>query len=71
MMMGHKAFKYRLFPNAAQEKLLDSTLYLCRQLYNAGLEERRTAYKKCGVSVSYYEQKPMVRAVLGGFEAEI
>lgn len=57
MTMGHKAFKYRLYPNAAQEKLLDSTLYLCRQLYNAGLEERRTAYRKCGVSVSYYEQK--------------
>ncbi|AXH00772.1 transposase (plasmid) [Deinococcus wulumuqiensis] len=55
--MGHKAFKYRLYPNAAQEKLLDSTLYLCRQLYNAGLEERRIAYRKCGVSVSYYEQK--------------
>ncbi|AXH00429.1 transposase (plasmid) [Deinococcus wulumuqiensis] len=55
--MGHKAFKYRLHPNAVQEKLLDSTLYLCRQLYNAGLEERRTAYRKCGLSVSYYEQK--------------
>ena len=55
--MGFKAMKYRLFPNATQEKALDSTLYLCRTLYNAALEERRTAYRKCGVSVSFYEQK--------------
>ncbi|UWX63307.1 RNA-guided endonuclease InsQ/TnpB family protein [Deinococcus rubellus] len=49
--------KYRLFPNVTQEKALDTTLYLCRQLYNAALEERRGAYKKSGVSVRYYEQK--------------
>ncbi|ULH17991.1 transposase (plasmid) [Deinococcus sp. KNUC1210] len=49
--------KYRLFPNITQEKALDTTLCLCRQLYNAGLEERRGAYKKSGVSVSSYEQK--------------
>lgn len=55
--MGFKAMKYRLFPNAIQEKALDSTLYLCRTLYNAALEERRTAYRKCGVSISFYEQK--------------
>jgi putative transposase len=55
--MGFKAMKYRLYPNVTQEKTLDTTLYLCRQLYNAALEERRGAYKKCGVSVSYYEQK--------------
>ncbi|WP_212648337.1 helix-turn-helix domain-containing protein [Deinococcus hopiensis] len=51
--MGHKAFKFRLFPNVAQEKALDATLYLRRGLYNAGLQERRDAYRKCGVSVSY------------------
>ncbi len=55
--MRFKAFKYRLYTNATQERALDSTLYLCRTLYNAALEERRTAYRKCGVSVSYYEQK--------------
>ncbi|GGR40480.1 RNA-guided endonuclease InsQ/TnpB family protein [Deinococcus ruber] len=55
--MTFKAMKYRLFPNATQEKVLDTTLYLCRQLYNGALEERRGAYKKAGVSVSYYEQK--------------
>ena len=39
--MGHKAFKFRLFPNAAQVKALGTTLYLCRSLYNAGRQERR------------------------------
>lgn len=55
--MGHKAFKFRLYPTRVQEGALDSTLYLCRQLYNAALEERRTAYRKRGVSVGYFEQK--------------
>lgn len=52
-----KAYKYRLYPTAKQAGTLDKTLHLCRQLYNAALEERRTAYRKCGVSVGYFEQK--------------
>jgi putative transposase len=32
------------------------TLRRCKELYNAALQERREAYKMCGVSVSYYTQ---------------
>lgn len=37
-------------------KTLDATLDLCRELYNAALQERRDAWKLNRVSVSYFEQ---------------
>ncbi len=52
-----KAFKYKLKPTPEQERVMDETLRLCRQLYNAGLEQRLWAYRKCGVTVSYFAQK--------------
>jgi len=58
-----RAYKYRLQPTKAQERDLNQTLYLCRELYNAALEERRTAYRKCGVTVGYYEQKRSLREI--------
>lgn len=55
-----KAFKYKLEPTKGQASALNHTLYLCRQLYNAALEERRTAYSKCGVSVTRFQQDRML-----------
>lgn len=51
-----KAFKYKLNPTKTQLALLDHTLYLCRQLYNAALQERIGAYKKCAVSITRFQQ---------------
>ncbi|QAY18097.1 hypothetical protein [Thermus phage TSP4] len=62
-----KAFKYRLYPTKPQERDLEHTLELCRQLYNAALQERRDAYKKDRRTVGFYEQKrwlPQIRAEL-------
>ncbi|RIH86850.1 RNA-guided endonuclease InsQ/TnpB family protein [Calidithermus roseus] len=62
-----KAFKYRLYPTQPQQKDLERTLSLCRQLYNAALQERRDAYRKAGKTVGFYEQKrhlPEIRAEL-------
>lgn len=56
-MKARRAFQYRLYPTALQAKGLDWTLDRCRELYNACLQERRDAYRMCGVSVSYYDQK--------------
>lgn len=39
----HKTFKYKLWPTAAQEQAMAFVLRLCRELYNAGLQERRDA----------------------------
>ena len=41
-----KAFKYRLSPKKAMEKKLHWTLTRCRELYNAGLSERKDAYQQ-------------------------
>jgi putative transposase len=51
-----KAFKYKLEPTKAQVQSLDWTLNRCRELYNAALEERISAYKKAGVSINYHSQ---------------
>ena len=48
-----KTFKYRLKPTPAQERALAVVLWRCRELYNAGLEERKAAWEKCGVSVTF------------------
>ncbi len=40
-----KAYKYRLYPRKETEKKLFWTLARCRELYNAGLSERKDAYK--------------------------
>ncbi|WP_240695302.1 RNA-guided endonuclease InsQ/TnpB family protein [Thermus caldilimi] len=59
-----KAFKYRLYPTRPQARDLERTLELCRQLYNAALQERRDAYRKAGKAVGFYEQKrhlPVIR----------
>jgi putative transposase len=62
-----KAFMYRLYPTKPQLRDLDRTLMLCRNLYNAALQERRDAYRKVGKTISFYEQKkwlPEIRADL-------
>jgi putative transposase len=48
-----KAFKYRLSPTRKQTDILQFTLDRNRKLSNAALEERREAYRMCGVSVNY------------------
>jgi putative transposase len=43
--MSIKAFKYRLYANLQTTKKLQWVLDRCRELYNAGLQERRDAYE--------------------------
>lgn len=52
-----KTFKYKLKPTPEQERELDRVLMLCRQLYTTALEQRKTAYERCGVSLSRYDQE--------------
>jgi putative transposase len=44
-------------PTPDQERALDTVLWRCRTLYNTAVEERKTAWERRGVSVSYYQQK--------------
>jgi putative transposase len=52
-----KTYQYKLKPTPERARLLDRTLMLCRHVYNAAICERREAWRKCGVSVPYYQQK--------------
>ncbi len=51
-----KSFKYKLQPTAEQEGTLVFVLRRCRELYNAGLQERHDAWQKCGVSITLGSQ---------------
>lgn len=52
----HKAFKFRIYPNRDQDREMRITLESHRRLYNACLEQRKSAYEENGVTVSYYDQ---------------
>ena len=62
-----KTFKEKLRPTPAQAAALDEVLWRCRALYNAALEERITAWQRCHVSVTRYQQE----AELKGLRAEL
>src|SRR5258708_31536792 len=49
-----KTYTYKLKPTPEQERALDTVLWRCRMLYNTALEERKTAWDRCHVSVNYY-----------------
>jgi putative transposase len=51
-----KSYKYRLYPNRAQTEALTEQLETHRRLYNAALEERKTAWEEEQRSVRYGEQ---------------
>src|SRR5215831_5974581 len=52
----HKTFKYKLTPSPEHAQVLEEVLWRCRELYNAGLEERKAAWEKCHVSVTFAMQ---------------
>jgi putative transposase len=54
---GRKTYKYRLSPTPEHERALDLVLERCRTLYNVALEERKTAWERRRVSITYYQQK--------------
>ena len=61
-----KTYKYKLNLTPEQEQAMAFVLRRCRELYNAGLEERKEAWQKCGVSVTAAGQSaqlPDIKAV--------
>jgi hypothetical protein len=44
-----KTCTYQLLPTPEQERTLETVLWHCRELYNAGLEKRKAAWEQCGV----------------------
>ncbi len=54
--MSRKTFKYRLYPNRQQRERLQTTLDVCRELYNAALQERRDGYRTARAKLNYCSQ---------------
>jgi putative transposase len=52
-----KTYKYKLKPTPEQARVLGRTLMLCRHIYNAAVGERREAWHKRSVSITYYQQQ--------------
>jgi putative transposase len=52
-----RTFKCRLFPSKAQISRMNGTLALLCELYNAGLQERREAYRLARKSIRYVDQQ--------------
>ncbi len=53
-----KAYKYKLKPTPEQACQLEEVLRRCRTLYNTALEQRITASRRCGVTLSRYQAVP-------------
>ncbi len=49
-------YRYRLLPTKSQHRALEAILESQRQLYNAALQERVEAYRKAGISRTYFDQ---------------
>ena len=62
-----KTFREKLRPTPAQERALVDVLWRCRKLYNAALEQRITAWQRCHVSISRYEQEAELKAIRAEF----
>ncbi|PKL75981.1 MAG: transposase, partial [Candidatus Melainabacteria bacterium HGW-Melainabacteria-1] len=72
MGMVNRRITYRLYPNQEQQVKLLEMRRLHQQLYNAALEERIQAYRKCSRSLSFAQQcksLTQLRAELPEYEA--
>ncbi|MFG3437607.1 RNA-guided endonuclease InsQ/TnpB family protein [Nonomuraea sp. NPDC047897] len=58
-----RSFKFLLRPTARQAAALAACLEDHRQLYNAALEHRRTAYAKAGVTIRYGDQSAELKHI--------
>jgi putative transposase len=62
-----KTYKEKLRPTPTQERALEHVLWRYRTLYNTALEQRITAWQRCHVSVTRYQQEAELKA----FRAEL
>lgn len=58
-----KTSKYRLYPTPVQQQALESQLGEACRLSNAALQERRDAYQRAGVSLTYYHQANQLKTI--------
>ena len=61
-----RVYKFRIYPTEAQIGILNSTLNLCRELYNAMLQQRIYAYR-LGKMVNYNSQQNEIPELKNAF----
>ena len=55
-----RAFKFRMYPTRDQEARIREQFYQCRRLYNAMLEQRRTAWRSHHRNIGWAEQSRQI-----------
>ena len=58
-----KTYQEKLRPTPTQERTLEGVLGRCRTLYNTALEQRITAWQRCHVSLTRYQQEAELKAI--------
>jgi transposase len=58
-----RTFKYRAYPTPTQGEALHSQVNEACRLYNAALDERRSAWRMNGISLNYYDQANQLKAI--------
>ncbi len=61
-----RTYRFRIYPSDAQIDMLDSAMELCRQLYNAMLQQRIYAYRS-GRRVNYNSQQDEIPEIKNAF----
>ena len=56
-------FQYKLNPTPEQERALATVVWRCRELSNAGRQERTAAWERCRVSVTFAGQSAQLPAI--------
>jgi putative transposase len=62
-----RSYKEKLRPTPHQERALERVLWRCRTLYNVALEQRITAWQRCHVSLTRYQQEAELRDLRAAF----
>jgi len=64
----YKNFQYRIYPSKTTQSILNNQFELCRNLYNAALEQRISAYKSVNkISISFFNQANQLKELKESF----
>ena len=58
-----RTYRYRLYPTRAQGVALNTQVDEACRLYNAALDERRSAWRMNGISLGYYDQANQLKEI--------
>ncbi len=63
-----KAYKFRLYPNRTQEKLIKKTIGSCRFVYNYSLSKKIETYQSNNTSLSQFDLNKLLPKLKGQYE---